>query len=113
MMVKQLRSAIVAKISVAMLAGAAIVGGMIALTTAPVWAFSQQTLTPNGNYNFDYTPDDKTKFNDSSTTKSDPNSPGLHFSIEHGQTGPFGFQSPGNSATETWDRFSKPIGNGN
>jgi hypothetical protein len=30
-----------------------ITGAIIVLTTASVWAFSQQTLVPIGNYNFD------------------------------------------------------------
>ena len=91
-----------------------IVGAIIALTTASVWAFSQQTVQPNGNYNFNYgDPDDKTKFNDS-TNKSDSNSPGFHFSIQSGQTGPFGFHSFGGSSNPTPPApdYSRPLGNG-
>ena len=103
-MVQQLRFAVVALIA----------GVIIALTAAPVWAFSQQTLTPNGNYNFNYSlPDDKAKLGDS-VNKFDSNSPSFHFSIEHGQTGAFGFHNFGEDSSEkTWDRFSRPVGNGN
>ena len=103
-MLKQLRFAAVPLIA----------GAIIALTTASVWAFSQQTLSPNGNYNFNYGPqDDKYKSGDS-TTKSDSNSPGFHFSVEGSQTGSSGFHSFGDDSSEkSWDRFSRPIGNGN
>jgi hypothetical protein len=89
-------------------------GAIIALTTTSVWAFSQQTLTPNGNYNFNYgPPDDKAKLDDSKT-KSDPNSQGFHFSIESGQSGPFGSQSFGGSSNPTPpDYYARPLGNGN
>jgi hypothetical protein len=81
-----------------------IAGATIVLTTASVWAFSQQTLAPSGNYNFNYSgPDDKAKFGES-PNKSDSNSPGFHFSIERGQTGPFGFHSFGEQVT-TMRRF--------
>jgi hypothetical protein len=64
-----------------------ITGAIIALTTTSVWAFSQQILTPNGNYDFNYGPlDDKSK-SDGSTNKSDPNSPGFHLSVGQGQSG--------------------------
>jgi hypothetical protein len=87
-MLKQLRFVAIPLIS----------GATIALATTSVWAFSQQMLTPNGNYNFNYGPlDDKAKLNDS-TTKSDSNSPTFHFNVESGQqSGPFGFHSPGDS----------------
>jgi hypothetical protein len=63
---------------------------MVVLANASAWAFSQQTLMPNGNYDFNYGAlDDKYK-TDKSTNKSDPNSSGLHFSVEHGQAGSFG-----------------------
>lgn len=69
-----------------------IAGTIIALSTELVWAFTQQTVTPNGNYNFNYGPsDDKNKFD--STNKSDPNSPGFHFGVQHGELG--GFRSFG------------------
>ena len=101
-MLKQLRFAAVPLIA----------GVIIALTTATVWAFSQQTLAPNGNYNFNYgDPDDKAKLNESTHT-SDPNSPGFHFSIEHGQTGPFGFRSFGGSNDAPPPDYSRPLGNG-
>ena len=62
-------------------------GAIIALTTAPVWAFSQQTITPNGNYDFNYgSLDDKSK-SGGSTNKSDPNSPGFHFDVQQGPSG--------------------------
>ena len=105
-MVKQLRFAAVPLIA----------GAIIALTTASGWAFSQQTLGPNGssngNYNFNYGPlDDKAALSESH--KSDPNSSGFHFSIERGQTGPFGYHGFGNSSNSTPPDFSRPIGNGN
>jgi len=91
---------------------ALIAGAIIAITTASVWAFSQQTVQPNGNYNFNYgDPGDKTKL-DESTSKSDPNSPGFHFGIERGQTGPFGFHSFGDSNETPPDYYSRPLGNG-
>lgn len=72
-----------------------VAGAIIALTTGPVWAFTQQTVTPNGNYNFNYGAlDDKSKSGDS-TNKSDPNSPGFHFNVQHGESG--GFRSFGGS----------------
>ena len=103
-MVKQLRFA----------APALIAGAIIALTSASVWAFSQQTLVPNGNYNFNYgDPDDKAKLGEG-TNKYDSNSPGFHFYIEHGQTGPSGFHSFGNSTnTAPPDYFSRPLNSGN
>jgi hypothetical protein len=86
-MLKQLRFAAIPLIS----------GAAIVLATTSVRAFSQQTVTPNGNYNFNYgLPDDKAKFGES-TNKFDPNSPTFHFSIERGQTGQFGFHSFGDS----------------
>jgi hypothetical protein len=89
-------------------------GAIIALTTTSVWAFSQQTLGPNGNYNFNYgDPDDKAKL-DESKNKSDPNSPGFHFSVESGQSGPSGFRSFGGSSNPTPpDYYARPLGNGN
>jgi hypothetical protein len=103
-MFKELRLAAVASVA----------GAIFALMTTSVWAFSQQMLTPNGNYNFNYGPlDDKAKSGDS-TTKSDSNSPGFHFSVEGSQTGSSGFHNFGDDSSEkTWDRFSRPIGNGN
>ena len=85
---------------------------IVALTTTTVWAFTRQTLLPNGNYNFDYGPlDDKDK-SAKSMNKSDPNSPGFHFSIERGQTGPFGFRSFGDDSNATPPDYSRPLGNG-
>ena len=95
---------------------ALIAGVIVALTTASVWAFSQQTLQPNGNYNFDYGPLDNKKFGESANTnKPDPNSPGFHFSIESvqpGQTGPFGFRGLGGSGNTAPPDYYRP-GNGN
>ena len=87
-----------------------IAAAIVALMTASVWAFSQQVVTPNGNYNFNYNPlDDKAKSGDS-TTKSDSNSSGFHFNVEGGQTGAYGFHNFGEESSEkTWDRFSRPI----
>jgi len=90
-----------------------IAGTIITLTSASVWAFSQQTLTPNGNYDFNYGPSDDKYKSGESTNKSDPNSPGLHFSIERGQTGPFGFRSFGRDDNSGPPDFSRPLGNGN
>ena len=91
-----------------------IAGAIIALTTASVWAFSQQTLGAGGNYNFNYgDPDDKAKLGESKD-KSDSNSSGFHFSIERGQAEPFGFHSFGGSSNPTPpDYYSRPLGNGN
>jgi hypothetical protein len=104
-MVKRLRFAAVPLIA----------GVTIALTTASAWAFSQQTVTPNGNYNFNYTsPDDKTKPGDS-TNKFDSGNPSFHFSIDRGQTssGPFGFRSFGGSDNDKAPDFYTPHGGGN
>jgi hypothetical protein len=91
-----------------------IAGAIIVLTTASVWAFSQQTLVPSGNYNFNYgDPDDKAKLGEG-TNKSESNSPGFHFSIERGQTtGPFGFHSFGDSNNATFPDYYPRPGNGN
>jgi hypothetical protein len=78
-----------------LVAVAFIAGAIIALSTGSVRAFTQQTLTPNGNYDFNYGPlDDKSKYNDSSN-KSDPNSPGFHLDVQHGDS--VGFHSFGGS----------------
>ena len=92
-----------------------IAGAMIASATGPVWAFTQQTLNPNGNYNFDYGPlDDKAK-SGGSTDKSDPNSQGFHFSVQGGQqTSPFGFHGVGGGSTpNSSNYFHEPVGGGN
>jgi hypothetical protein len=89
-----------------------IAGTTIALTTASVWAFSQQILTPNGSYDFNYgSLDDKSKSGESAK-QSDPNSPGFHFSIGPGQTGPFGFRSFRDDDKSKPPDFSRPLGNG-
>jgi hypothetical protein len=92
---------------------------IIASTTASGWAFTQQMLSPGGygNYNFNYSDPSHPTINSQSTLPSDSNSPGLHFSIEHGQTGPFsGFQSGnhsfGNGLSPTDPRYYIQ-GNGN
>jgi hypothetical protein len=95
----------------------AIAAAMIAATTASGWAFSQQTLGPgeSGNYNFNYT--DPNRQATPGTRPSDSNSSGFHFSVQQGQTGPFGFQSGshfGNSGNATApDYYARPLGNGN
>lgn len=98
-----------------------IAAAIIGSTTAPGWAFTQQILGPggNGNYNFNYSDPDHQGISGQSTLPSDPNSPGLHFSIEQGQTGPFsGFQS-GNHAFDNRNDptdpryYIQPSGNGN
>jgi hypothetical protein len=102
MMLKQLRFAAVPLIS----------GAAIVLATTSVWAFSQQTISPNGNYNFNYSdPDNKAKLGESTKDKYDSNSTGFHFSIERGQqTGPFGLHSFGDS--DKAPDFYTPHGNG-
>ena len=78
---------------------AMIAAAIIAATTASGWAFSQQTISPdaNGNYNFNYTDPKHPATTGQSAHPSESNSPGFHFSIEHGQTSPFGgFQSGNN-----------------
>jgi hypothetical protein len=78
-----------------------VAGAIIVLTTAAASAFSQQTVAPNGNYDFNYGPlDGKTK-SDDNTNKSDPNSSGFHFSVQGGQTDQFGFHSFGPSSNPT------------
>ncbi len=90
-----------------------IAGAIILLTTAAASAFSQQTIAPNGNYNFDYGPlDGKTKL-DGNTDKSDPNSPGFHFSVQGGQPGQFGFHSFGGGNDPPPVPYARPLGNGN
>jgi hypothetical protein len=79
---------------------AIIAAATIASTTASGWAFSQQTLTPpaNGNYNFNYSDPDHPASSGQSTLPSDSNGSGFHFSIEQGQAAPFsGFQSGNHS----------------
>ncbi len=89
-----------------------IAAGIIVFTTAAASAFSQQTLTPNGNYNFNYGPlDDKAELKDSAD-KSNPVSPVFHFSIQRGQTGPFGFHSFQDNTNAKPPDFSRPLGNG-
>ncbi len=92
-----------------------VAGAVIVLTTASVWAFTQETLNPNGNYNFNYGPLDGKAKSDDSTNKSDPNDPGFHFSVDGGQhTSPFGLRSFGNDRTpDTGNYFHEPLGNGN
>jgi hypothetical protein len=91
-----------------------IAGAMVALTTAPVWAFTQQTLNPNGNYNFDYGPlDGKAKSGESTNKPDDPNSPGFHFGVQGGtQTSPYGFHSFGGASVPEPPGY-RPLGNGN
>jgi hypothetical protein len=90
-----------------------IAGAIIALTSASAWAFSQQTIAPNGNYDFSYGPlDGKTK-SDDNTNKSDPSSPGFHFSVQGGQTDQFGFHSFGGSNDPPPVPYARPLGNGN
>lgn len=89
-----------------------IAGAIIVITTAAASAFSQQSVTPNGNYNFNYGPlDDKAKLNES-TNSSDPNSPGFHLSVGSGQTSQFGFHNFGGNGNATPPDFSRPLGNG-
>ncbi len=93
-------------------AASLIAGAIIAFTTVAASAFSQQTVTPNGNYNFNYgSLDDKTKLKEG-TDKSDPNSSGFHFSIQSGQTGRFGFHSFQDNNNAKPPDFSRPLGNG-
>jgi hypothetical protein len=89
-----------------------IAGAIIVLTTAVASAFSQQTITPNGNGNYNFDLDDKTKLNEN-TNKSDPNSQGFHFSVQSGQTGPFGSHSFGGSGNDRPPDYWAPLGRGN
>jgi hypothetical protein len=96
-----------------------IAAAIIASSTVSGWAFSQQTLGPgaNGNYDFNYSDPDHPATNGLSTLPSDPNSPGFHFSIDQGQNAPFsGFQSGnhsfGNSASPTSPGYYIQHGNG-
>jgi hypothetical protein len=98
-----------------------IAAAIIASTTASGWAFSQQTLTPpaNGNYNFNYSDPDHPATSGQSTLPSDSNGSGFHFSVEQGQTAPFsGFQSGNRSFNNSADPTSpgfyiQPRGDGN
>jgi hypothetical protein len=101
-------------------AAAMLAAAIIASTTAPGWAFTQEMLQPgqNGNYNFNYSgPDNQAATGQS--TPTDPNSPGLHFNIQQGQMGPFGgFQSGDRSLDNGGDPtnpnfYIQPRGNGN
>jgi hypothetical protein len=88
-----------------------IAGALIALTTTSVRAWTQQAVTPNGNYDFNYGPldNDKTK-SDDSTNKSDANSPGFHFGVGQGQSE--GFQSFGGSRNAPHaDPYFRTFGN--
>jgi hypothetical protein len=78
---------------------AMIAAAIIAATTASGWAFSQQMISPdaNGNYNFNYTDPKLPATGSQSAHPSESNSLGFHFSVEHGQTGPFGGSQSGNS----------------
>lgn len=96
-----------------------IAAAIIASTTAPGWALSQQMLSPgeSGNYNFNYS-DPNHQATTSQSTPTDPNSSGLHFSIEQGQMGFGDFQSGdrslGNSGDPTNPNFYiQPRGDGN
>ena len=90
-----------------------IAGATIALVTASAWAFTQETLYPNGNYNFNFGPMDGKAKSGESTSKSDPNSPGFHFSVEGSQqASPFGFRSFGGDDKPEVPG-SRPLGNGN
>ena len=101
-----------------------IAAAIIVSTTASGWAFSQQTLEPgaNGNYNFNYSDPAHPATTSQSTPSSDSNTSGFHFNVEGGQTGQFGgFQSGNhffgnggfdNSGNGTSPYFHPP-GNGN
>jgi hypothetical protein len=111
-MIKQFRFAAVPSIAGTMIVGTMIAGAMIVVTPAAAFAFSQQTVSPNGNYDFNYGPlDDKAKLNESKAA-SDPNSPGLHFSIGSGQTDRFGFHDSGDDSKAGPPDYSRPLGNG-
>jgi hypothetical protein len=96
---------------------AMIAAAIIAATTASGWAFSQQMISPdaNGNYNFNYTDPNHPATSSQSAHPSESNSLGFHFSVEHGQTAPFGgFQSGnnffGNSGNDRPPELT-PLGN--
>jgi hypothetical protein len=90
-----------------------VAGAVVVLTTAAASAFSQETLSPNGNYNFNYGPLDEKKSNDN-TSKSDPNSPGFHFNVQSGQAGQFGLFRGfgGNNLNNSAPDPTRPLGNG-
>jgi hypothetical protein len=91
-----------------------VAGALIAFTTGPVRAWTQQTVAPNGsgNYNFNYGPtDDKYKSGDS-TNKSDPNSPGFHFNVQNGQSSGFhSFGSSGSAGAPPSQPYFRTFGN--
>ena len=93
---------------------------IIVSTTASGWAFSQETLTPgaNGNYNFNYSDPTHPAATSQSTPSSDSNTSGFHFGVEGGQTGQFGgFQSGShfldNNSSNATSPYFHPPGNGN
>jgi hypothetical protein len=75
-----------------------IAGATIVSTTASGWAFTQQTVMPggNGNYDFNYTDPNHPATTGQSALPSDSTGSGFHFTVEPSPTSPFsgsGFQS--------------------
>lgn len=90
-----------------------VAGVIVALATNSAWAWTQQTVTPNsnGNYNFDYGPLDDKKSGDS-TNKSDPNSPGFHFGVQQGDSAGFrSFGSFGGNRSAPPSPYFRTFGN--
>ena|ERR1700744_541738 len=90
-----------------------VAGALVAMATVSASAFTQETLYPNGNYNFNFGPlDGKDKSSAFTTKPDDPNSPGLHFSVQGGNQLGSGFRSF-NGDDKPDVPGSRPIGNGN
>jgi hypothetical protein len=91
------------------------VAGILALTTVCAWAFSQQTVSPNGG-NYDFGDPDKhltDPDNHNSGQDSRPfgsNGPVVQFGIQQGPIGSFG---RGNGYNGTPDPYYQPLKNGN
>ncbi len=90
-----------------------VAGAMVALATASAWAFTQETLYPNGNYNFNFGPlDGKGTSSGFATKPDDPNSPGWHFNVQGGNQSGSGFRSFGGDDKPEVPG-TRPLGNGN
>jgi hypothetical protein len=96
-----------------------VAAAIIVSTITSGWAFSQQTLGPggNGNYNFNYSDPNHQAATSKSAPSTDSNAPGFHFSVEGGQTGPFGGFQSGNHFFDNGGNATSPYyhppGNGN
>jgi hypothetical protein len=91
-----------------------VAGAIVALATASAWAFTQETLYPNGNYNFNFGPlDDKGKSSGFTSKSDDSNGPGWHFNVQGGNQSGSGFRSFNSNDDKPDVPGSRPIGNGN